>query len=652
MSRRTSEVKPLKTILSALAIAVALLAANTACTSEGADNTVPEQPQQPDTPPTGGITITVGAGINDDGAPSRSIVAIEEGNRALHFTNGDQLYVYGNLSSGYYLVGTLDIDASSISASGKSADFSGTFKVYNASDVDVTATYSFTVPTDPLADCTSATAHLFHKDMKAGIYTIQANHTLVYNIAQAFAADVETLMTTVLKVSGDYDNSNKKFSLGSTDAILNCTLSGLAASTSYKVKLNSDSSPVATYDFSTDAGGDGNVAFVASVGSYERILNILQSDGTTPVGNIDLGTLNFTAKVYNVSRYWLDPNFVKFTDLAKVTSHEAKNGEVLTGVLGGGATNTGNVKIETGATVVLHNVEITSVDPSSGKQYAGIDCEGDATIILSGTNKVKGGASNRPAIYIPKDKTLTLRGSGLLEATGTESGAAIGGGYNYMDHDDCGNIVIEGGRISATAGASSTAAAIGSGYHRSCGTITISGGTVTATSAGTGAAIGSGETGSCGTISISDGTVNANSSNWGAAIGSGNNYATCGTIGINGGTVTATSTGFGAGIGSGKGSSCTGISITGGTVEASGTAGAGIGSGSDSGTSCGPVTITSGVTSVTARKTDATCSIGKGYGASCETVTIGGTVYWNGSAYQNGGDTYLTQSTLTYPSQP
>ena len=641
MKRWISKVKQLKTILSALAIAVALLAANTACTSEGADNTVPEQPQQPDMPPTGGITITVGAGINDDGAPSRSIVAIEEGNRALHFTNGDKLYVYGNLPSDYYLVGTLDIDASSISASGKSADFSGTFKVYNASDVDVTATYSFTVPTDPLADCTSATAHLFHKDKKAGIYTIQANHTLVYNTANAFAADVETLMTTVLKVSGDYDKSNKKFSLGSTDAILNCTLSGLAASTSYKVKLNSGSSPVATYDFSTDANGIGTIAFVSSVGSYARILNILQSDGTTLVGDIDLGTHNFTAKVYNVMRNWLNPDFRTPTDLATVaTPYTAKNGEILTGKLGGGAANTGNVKIEAGATVVLHNVEITSVDKSSGKQYAGIDCEGDATIILSGTNKVKGGASNRSAIYIPKDKTLTLRGSGLLEATGTESGAAIGGGYNYMGHDDCGNIVIEGGRISAAAGTSS--AAIGSGYHQSCGTITITGGTVTATSDGTGAAIGSGETGSCVTISISGGTVNANSSNLGAAIGSGNNWATCGTIGISGGTVTATSTGIGAGIGSGKGSSCTGISITGGTVEASGTAGAGIGSGSDTGTSCGPVTITSGVTSVKAQKTTATCSIGKGYGASCGTVTIGGVVY-------SGG---ITTSPYTYQPQP
>ena len=631
MKRWISKVKQLKTILSALAIAVALLAVNTACTSDD----VPEQPQQPDTPSTGGITITVGAGISDDVAQVRSVVAMEDGKRALHFTDGDQLYVYGNLLSDYYLVGTLDIDASSISASGKSAHFSGTIKVYNASDVDVTATYSFTVPTDPLYDCTSATAHLFHKDRKAGIYTIQANHTLVYNTAKAFAADVETLMTTVLKVSGDYDKSNKKFSLGSTDAILNCTLSGLAASTSYKVKLNSDSSPVATYDFSTDANGIGTIAFVSSVGSYARILNILQSDGTTSVGNIDLGTLNFTAKVYNVSRYWLDPNFVKFTDLAKVTSHEAKNGEVLTGVLGGGATNTGNVKIEAGATVVLHNVEITSVDKSSGKQYAGIDCEGNATIVLSGTNKVKGGAADKPAIYIPKDKTLTLRGSGSLEADGTGCGAGIGGGRIY----DCGNIVIAGGDITAKAGTES--AAIGSGNNRSCGAITISGGTVTASTTGTGtgggAAIGSGDAGSCGTISISGGTVTATSSSWGAAIGSGYNSVSCGPINISGGNVTATSTGIGAGIGSGKGGNCTGISITGGTVKASGTAGAGIGSGSDSG-SCGPVTITSGVTSVTAQKTTATCSIGKGDVASCGTVTIGGTEYPDG----------ITTSSYTY----
>lgn len=65
---------------------------------------------------------------------------------------------------------------------------------------------------------------------------------------------------------------------------------------------------------------------------------------------------------------------------------------------------------------------------------------------------------------------------------------------------------------------------------------------------------------------------------------------------------------------------------------------------------CGTITITDGVTSVTATKgAGAIDCIGRGAGGGCGTVTIGGTVYWDGSAYQNGGDTYLTQSPLVYP---
>ena len=42
-------------------------------------------------------------------------------------------------------------------------------------------------------------------------------------------------------------------------------------------------------------------------------------------------------------------------------------------------------------------------------------------------------------------------------------------------------------------------------------------------------------------------------------------------------------------------------------------------------------------------------SIGAGDGGTCGTVTIGSTVYWDGSSYQNGGDTYLPTSPLVYP---
>ena len=41
--------------------------------------------------------------------------------------------------------------------------------------------------------------------------------------------------------------------------------------------------------------------------------------------------------------------------------------------------------------------------------------------------------------------------------------------------------------------------------------------------------------------------------------------------------------------------------------------------------------------------------IGSGRSGSCGTVTIDGTIYWDGSEYKNGGDTYLKQDQIVYP---
>ena len=311
---------------------------------------------------------------------------------------------------------------------------------------------------------------------------------------------------------------------------------------------------------------------------------------------------------------------VKMT--AWVTSnYTAKDGDVLTGKLGGpGASKTGNVKIAAGATVTLLDVDITNVADDNYNQMAGIECLGDATIILSGSNKVKSGSYFKPAIQVHSGHKLTIMGSGALEATARGNGAGIGGGNN----DDCGYITITGGTVTATGG---HGAGIGSGYSGSCTGITITGGTVKATG-NHGAGIGSGyKGGSCGDISISGGTVSATGDK-GAGIGSGTE-ASCGKITITGGNVTA----------------------TGGKGAGSGGKGAGIGSGY--GGSCGDITITDGVSSVTASKGDAAaCSIGRGNKGSCGTVTIGGTVYYGGG-FQNGGDTYLATSPLVYtPSAP
>jgi len=294
------------------------------------------------------------------------------------------------------------------------------------------------------------------------------------------------------------------------------------------------------------------------------------------------------------------------TDLAKITeNYTARDGEILTGKLGANV----KISIADGATVTLDNVSINYPSgPNYESGFAGITCLGDATIILKDgtTNNVAAMDYYYPGIQVgPSGKTLTIQGTGALNAKyrkqGTNDisyGCGIGGGGDIS----CGNIVINDGTINAEA--FNKAAGIGSGCCRttsvSCGTITINGGTVTATSGAYAAGIGTG---------YAEG---------------GNN--SCGAISINGGTVTATGGLNAAGIG-------TGYSF------------------SDRTNSCASITITDGVTQVTATKgSGAPNSIGKGdgSGASCGTVTIGGTIYWDGSAYQNGGDTYLPTSPLVY----
>ena len=303
-------------------------------------------------------------------------------------------------------------------------------------------------------------------------------------------------------------------------------------------------------------------------------------------------------------------------DLSELTKdYTAKNGDVLTGTLDG-QTQPYKISIADGATVTLAGVTINGVNNMSYK-WAGLTCEGSATIILKDglTNIVKGFYENYPGIFVPKDETLIIKGeaagTGALTASpfdgdGKKSyGAGIGGEYL----SDCGNIEIQGGNITATGGM--YAAGIGSGI-RSCGTITISGGNITATGG-----------------------------HWAAGIGSGYDYmASCGDITISGGTITATGGMDAAGIGSGYSTGYTDDPIS----------------------SCGTISITTGVTKVTAKKgSGADNSIGAGEGSTCGTVTIGctldsgghpvgGTEYWDGSDYnyQNDGDTYLTQDTITY----
>ena len=197
-----------------------------------------------------------------------------------------------------------------------------------------------------------------------------------------------------------------------------------------------------------------------------------------------------------------------------------EDGTTIYGTLGGNY----RLTIADGATVVVSNAVVNGANSSECK-WAGISCLGDSTIVLKGENTVRGFYEDYPGIFVPEGKTLTIRGSGSLAASSNGYAPGIGAGT-----DSCGNIVINGGTITATGGVS--AAGIGGSFHTECGDITISGGTVTAAGGDYSPGIGSGRTGVCGGITISGGRVTATCGNhYDTPIGAGQS-GSCGELAV------------------------------------------------------------------------------------------------------------------------
>lgn len=161
-------------------------------------------------------------------------------------------------------------------------------------------------------------------------------------------------------------------------------------------------------------------------------------------------------------------------------------------------------------------------------------------------------------IYAQSESADTM---GRLTATADSHDAGIGTDYQkrWM-----GDIVINGGNISATGG--TDGAGIGHGFVDSVlyGSITINGGIVNAVGGANSAGIGASRKTAIRDILIQGGTVTAE-----GAVGIGSLFHDA-EISITGGTVTATGISGGAGIGCGKDSSGGSVTITGGKVVATG----------------------------------------------------------------------------------
>ena len=181
----------------------------------------------------------------------------------------------------------------------------------------------------------------------------------------------------------------------------------------------------------------------------------------------------------------------------------------------------------TAAKVTLSNVNINA----SG---AAVSVSGNVELVIAGTNTntLRSGTDHAGVEKADDNGTLTISGTGTLEAYGGQGGAGIGGARNK----NASNIVIEGGTIKANGG--TWGAGIGGGHSGKAENIRINGGVVTATGGEWGYGIGSGYNEYSllpTTITITGGTVKAIAGKPGAAIGA---LASANDLTMTGGSLT------------------------------------------------------------------------------------------------------------------
>jgi len=243
-----------------------------------------------------------------------------------------------------------------------------------------------------------------------------------------------------------------------------------------------------------------------------------------------------------------------------------------------GTTTTNRIVVPTGVTtsITLSDASITNSTVSPFQ----LNGTANVTLTLTGTNTISctytlRQMGIRSGIYVPSGTSLTIGGTGSLQAVGGYNNAGIGGGFTgTIAGNAAGNITINSGNITASGGGLS--AGIGGASSGSAGTIIINGGTVTATSSETGPGIGCvGDASVGGTVTITGGTVTATGGTYSASLGGdgiGNDgeggFAVLSSVTISGGRVTARS-----GSSSTQGIRAYDIVFTGGSIYPTNSAG-------------------------------------------------------------------------------
>ena len=371
--------KKLMTLSGWLVMAAAITLATTACSS---DDNIVEEPMNPTTAKTYHMSLTASKG---DGATTR---ALSLNGKTLNATwaTGDKVYVFnfgpddGNNNKMYALDGYLEAksDGTTVTLEG---DLTG---IVEENDV------------------------LFLAYPQINLDYTGQDGTLT-KIASTY--DYTTVMAKVTNVSGgkitvvNYDPEVPVLQFGNGQAIVKFTLQDQGGNAINATNLTisaidgSSDALLLTCNFSTGHETYGPIT-ITPVSPTNVIYAALEPNIDTHYLDCTLtvtdGTNTYTYTKSHVQflygkYYEITVKMKKLIDLSNLTgNYEAQNGDVLTGTLDG-STQPYKISIADGATVTLDGVTINGVNNNS-YTWAGINCEGNATIILKDgtTNVVKG----------------------------------------------------------------------------------------------------------------------------------------------------------------------------------------------------------------------------------------------------------------------
>ena len=565
----------------------ALLMAGAAFTACSSEDNSIEQPANPTAPKT--YTLTVNA--SNEAASTRAL-ALDGAKLVASWENGDELTVF-NVTKNAALIGSLTAS----NASGSTATFSGSLTGTIEKDDVLTLSYHQPAGFSAYAAQDGTLAGAAARDFATASVTVASVES--GEITTTGDADFET-QTAVLKLTLKDDATPTPNLLNATQLKLSATMTLGTPMTQEIATFNLSGNPYST-------NGDGILYFALPKASLvaEYVAGKLgdASLASTIATLLPSATLTYTATVGDDTYIATKTNGYTFAagkyyagtlTMAKPAPSYDKEMDL--------STTSSDVTVPAGEHWLINGyaedicvtigngatVTLNGVEFFMNNPKPCIKCSGDATIIIADgtTNTLTATASDYGGGIQAGPTGKTLTIKGNTGVLNVEiNHTGDATAIGAYNRTACGDIVIEGGVINAT---SQNGAAIGACYEAACGNITISGGTVTAKAGGAGGLPG---------------------------VGIGGHYDTaCGDITITGGTVTATGF-YEPGIGGDN--ICGDITISGGTVKATKGEYASKCIGTDSGT--------------------------------CGTITIGGTVYWDGSNYQNDGGSYLTQSTITYP---